>query len=182
MKRNLRWAVVVLMGIGAILTSCSNKLDKETAERDILSWSSFSRGKVTCSVYFSQESDKKWTFLTHGESPKCVNSLEKSGLAFGVKGITRQGWEDYTGEIRATERSWFSESKLVFDCADIKLLGVTSITTEENKATVKYSREVVLHDKLLTSISDCKVDKPDSGVAERQAHFTRDDAGNWASN
>jgi len=166
--RNSR-RLIALIASAVLLASCSTKLDKNTAEKDIRGWSWFKRGKMTCSVRFSQQSDKKWTYTSADES--CVRSLAKAGLAR----------YDYKDEIHATETSWFDKSNLAFDCASVKFLEVTSITTEGNKASARYKRDVVHYEQLLATISDCKVDKPDNGVAERQTHFTRDDAGKWTS-
>jgi hypothetical protein len=69
---------------------------------------------------------------------------------------------------------------LEFACGQLKFTGVTSITTDGNKATAKYERDVVLDSQLISGLSSCMVDKPEEGKKERERQFSRDDAGKWS--
>ncbi len=66
-----------------------------------------------------------------------------------------------------------------FACGSRKLIDVTSVRTEGQKAVVKYTREVTL-DGSSKAVSDCTLTVPEAGVVEREATFLRDDDGNWS--
>jgi hypothetical protein len=175
-------AVLVFVMGGMLLGGCSNKLDKETAEK-VLMKEEFSSGTVECTWRVpTLRTAKEWTFGDYDEGRECAAQLVKAGLAtegecldYGCGGCCRR-------VISATTKSRLDEKEhgLVFTCGQIKLVGVTSIVTEGNKATVKYDREVTLDSRLLSTLSACKLDKPEEGKKNRERILVRDDAGNWS--
>lgn len=172
-------------GGGASTTGTnSGKLDKSTAEGLLRSLPEISTGKVECTVWFLQKADKVWTFVESDATAKsCVSGLMQAGLASQGR-CTSDGCT--TGccdrEVVATEKSHFGVKPigLKFACGELKFIGVTSITTDGNKATAKYEREVVLDSQLISALSTCKLDKPEEGKKERERQFSRDDAGKWS--
>ena len=163
---------------------CSSdlKLDKDTAEK-ILKEKELGGGAVECTWQNpTLKTANQWTFNDYDEHGVCGAQLVKAGLAT-TGACLSDGCGGCCGRfISPTTKTRLDEKKrgLAFTCGQIKLVGVTSIITEGNKATVKYDREVILDSQLLSTLSACKLDKPEEGKKERERSFVRDDAGNWS--
>ena len=69
---------------------------------------------------------------------------------------------------------------LKFECGTRKFKAFTAVSTNGNKAKVRYVRTVSLDDPLIAKLSACTLDVPEAGSAELAMSFTRDDDGQWS--
>ncbi len=73
------------------------------------------------------------------------------------------------------------DGTLQVPCGKKKLGDVSSVSTEGNKATVKYARTFTVDTALLGKLEDCTfTDKPKPGESDETMKFRRDDDGKWA--
>jgi hypothetical protein len=115
----------------------------------------------------------------------CVEALVKAGvikrgecMRSGASGCLSQS-------VRATDKSGFSTpaNGLVFPCGKQALTGINSITTEGNKATVKYERQVTLDRSIAEAAAyGCTIKTPDLGAQMSTRTLSKDDDGNWSIN
>ena len=177
MRRYQSWCkLAVVVAYAALCAACSNNLSKERADELLRTLPQIASGKADCSVFFSPKSDNKWEFTKRNKG-RCAAGLEQAGLA-RIQNCASESYGDC--EIAPTGKSRFVGNELTFDCGTLKYLGVTSITTEGNKAKAKYEREVVLDEHLLLAIKECQITKTEDGRREREREFSRDDAGKWS--
>jgi len=182
-RRRAREVAGALPALGLVLlVGCNKSLDKETAEK-ILLQQEFTPGRVEC-VWDKpiQKTSTEWTFLGFAQAQQdCASQLVETGLA-KLGGCYEKGCGPCCAElIEATSKSRLDEKKrgLTFTCGQSKLGQILSITTEGNKATVKYERELTF-EPVVGELSKCKLTKPEAGRKTQERQFVRDDAGNWS--
>ena len=115
----------------------------------------------------------------HGKN--CNRSLAAAGLAvFGDCDDNHCCHREITPTNKSRITAQSRSGTLEFTCGTTTYIGITSITTEGNKATVKYEREAQLDDALLSAVSACIIVKTEAGKQERSRTFVRDDSGKWS--
>ena len=69
---------------------------------------------------------------------------------------------------------------VTFPCGKRVFKAITSIVTEGNAATIKYTRLVVTNKAVMAKVSACTLqDPPTDGEAERELKVVKDDSGTW---
>lgn len=160
----------------------SDRLDPERAKElvaahiDEATWCSWTEP--------SRATDTKWAFVETDPIMKCAASLANAGL-LDIGACVETGFGGcFKREVSAGKSysaSLDEEARgLRFRCGETKLVAVTSIITDGSKATIKYERDFVPNETLLTKVEACKLDKPASGRHQRERVAVRDDAGNWS--
>lgn len=133
-----------------------------------------------------------FAFADTGKEAKCAAALDAAGLikrgecvepgcgGCCERALTAKG----TAHIREGSAD---AARLEFVCGKLDVVRVTSITTENRRATVRYVSSVVFDTALLDRLDaeDCRVDRPivhtDASQQERtRSGFVRDDSGKWS--
>ncbi|WP_438042669.1 hypothetical protein [Sorangium sp. So ce128] len=158
----------------------TGKLDAENARR--LVEANFAKGPgVNC--YWRdprRTTDKTWTFSDFDETAKCGAALERAGLIKRGDCVTSGCGGCCKRALQGAGKADLDENGLYFACGSFKFVGLTSIMSEGNTATVRYEREFTTDDELLPKIEACRLEKPEPGRKERERKFKRDDTGKWA--
>lgn len=161
---------------------CSEKLDTATAER-LIAQDYASRDGARCTWRNPvQVTNEIWGFMPfEPATAACAEQLADAGL-LEIGPCHEGGCGDCCKQLlKAKGDAVFVTSRpagLDFKCGDIELGGVTSISTEGNKATVKF-RRTFKPGPILEQLSACKLERPIAGTAESTREFRRDDAGRW---
>ena len=162
----------------------SGNLTKENAHKLIeASYSDTNDPSMNCAVGdIDNARSSSLMFGTYDElHQRCIAQLEKAEILIpgecldrGCSGGCCKRAVKPGSKARATEKGL-----VTFACGKFNVLGVSSVTTQGNKATVKFSREFVADVAVLGPVGDCRLQIPDKGRAEKTWEFTRDDDGNW---
>jgi len=127
-----------------------------------------------------KKSDREWWVFM--DDMKCAHALESAGL-LKIGKCAAEGCPGgccNTSVLATGQGDFYTDGYLYFPCGSFKVGAVTSVATDGNKATIKYGREFIPDTSLLSSVADCKIDKPEMGKAEKVRYAQRDDAGAWA--
>ena len=182
MKRGVVLAVVLLAAAGC------GKLTKDDAKAMMQAKFYDKDDNVYCTWTGSQVSPKGasgtkklYAFFNADENASCIDELDVAGI------IKKGACTDKRSDGSCFERAFdlgpnvdIHGIHIRFACGKKKLDDVTSISTADKKATVKYTRTITRDDALAKKVSDCALDGPKSGSEDQSLGFLKDDDGKWS--
>ena len=163
--------------------SLSQNLSKEIAEPFV---SKEASGPALCAWSVQKYSDTTWIFLSFDKAQiACADALQSAGLVTVGKCVDEaSGGKCFKREISATgkldSKMHEKTNELGFACGTLEFKGITSITTKDASATVRYKRTLTFNAELMKTLEPCVLQKPEAGELERERKFQRDDTGQWS--